>query len=384
MSEQMKTQDPAPTGGLTGRGRFLAALSCARLDRPPVWFMRQAGRHLPGYRSIRKRLGFLDICADTEACVEVSAEPWRRYGVDGAIIFNDILTPLRDMGMGIDFVPGPRFDRLIATPADAAALDHPSYGPDTDVSRGLSALRETVGEDAAVLGFVGAPFTVASYAVAGMGAARAMPVGEAIVERRDALESLRDRLVGVLRAYALAQIEAGADVIQVFESSATELSEPDYRRIALPAVLDLVRQIKAASPATPVIAFGRGTWAYIPDLAGAGADALSLDWERPLAEARAILRDAGHPIALQGNLASDALLGDADGATRAANELLSQWRSIVPHPGRAGDLGPTGWVFNLGHGVPKDADPATVEAAVRAVRAYDFDPDGVLHAEGTA
>lgn len=360
-----------PSGALLhGRERMLAALALRPVDRPPVWMMRQAGRHLPGYRAIRKSLSFLDICRDEDANRLVSAEPAARYGLDAAIVFNDILIPLIDMGMRLDFVPGPRFERLIRTPDDAKGLCTPAYGEPTDVCRCLRALRAEVGERTAVLGFVGSPFTVASFAIAGAGKQRATTLEQSTQEFGPALEAMQRRLVPVLADYAAAQTRAGADVIQIFESLATEVEPGTFARVGLPFLMEMVGAVRRAAPGTPVIVFGRGIWDYVPALAGAGAAALSLDWTRPLGDAREALRAAGLNTALQGNLDPGALLELPAVARARAQRLLNSWPRIVPLPGRARDLGPTGWVFNLGHGVPENASPDTVQAVVDAVKSF--------------
>ena len=349
---------------------MLAALRLEPVDHPPVWFMRQAGRHLPGYRALREQHSFLDLCAQIEPNRLVSAEPLRRYGVDAVIVFNDILIPLRDMGMRLDFVPGPRFERLVATEADAAALQDPAYDEGTDVSRCLRALRTEVGADTAMLGFVGAPLTVAAFAIGGVGADR--PKLSTLVEQQPVtFETMQHRLTSVLASYAEIQVRAGADAIQIFESFADQLKPEQYRRVGLPRLIDLTRLLRERLPQTPVIIFGLGLWPFVRELAACGA-ALSLDSSRPLAEARAILRDMGQNHALQGNLPPETLLLPREQAAAQAQTLLADWQGIVAYPEQAAVKGPTGWVFNLGHGVPAEADPATVQAVVDALRAYPF------------
>jgi uroporphyrinogen decarboxylase len=356
----------APT--LAGRERMLRSLRLEPVDRPPVWFMRQAGRHLPGYRTLRERHTFLELCREPGLCVEASCEPWREYGVDGVIVFNDILIPLRDMGMGLDFAPGPRFSRLIRSDADVRALTTPEYGEATDVSRCLRAIRGEIGSRGALLGFVGAPFTVASFAIGGLSSQRQQGLAEIVMSRPALFESLQQRLVEVLASYAEAQVEAGADVIQVFESLAGEAPGGEFRDAGLPWLVRLVHEIKARAPKVPVIVFGRGLWPFIPELAATGAECLSLDTTHDLVAARMLLSAAGYRTALQGNLAPESLLGTPAMAAADTTRLLGRWRQMAPVPGR----GPTGWVFNLGHGVPEKADPRAVLAVVEAVREFDF------------
>jgi uroporphyrinogen decarboxylase len=347
---------------------MLAALKQMPLDRPPIWMMRQAGRHLPRYRALRERISFLDLCRDEEANVITSAEPVERYDMDAAIVFNDILIPLRDMGMKMDFNPGPRFEKLIKTRGDATSLSTPEYGPATDVSRCIAASRSSLGNNKAILGFVGAPFTVAAFAITGSGPQRVAPLADDAAKRANLYEAMQEKLVPALADYAAIQVAAGADAIQIFESLSHELPGDLYRRIGLPALLSVVERIRALVPGTPIIVYGRSTWGLLPEIAECGIEAVSMDETRPLWEARRTLRARGLSPSIQGNLRPDVLLKSPAEAQAEAAALLSRWKSIVPFPDRVPELGPTGWVFNLGHGVPADANPETVQAVVDAVK----------------
>jgi uroporphyrinogen decarboxylase len=370
----MSTTVPKPAKKLatSGRARFVNALAQRRVDRPPVWFMRQAGRHLPGYRELRQKHSFLDLCRHESVCVPATIEPLHRYGVDAVIVFNDILIPLIDMGMELDFVPGPRFESLISTPSDAAALVTPAYDGETDVCRCLSAIRRQIAQSAGMIGFIGAPFTVAAFAIAGVGGQRG-DLADSVIDKGETFASLQDRLSGVLADYASAQAAAGADAIQIFESLADSLSEDEYRRVGLPWLVEAVQRVRETLAGTPVIVFGRGLWPFAGDLAAAGATALSLDHSRPLGSVRAALADSGLRPSLQGNLDPETLRLPPREAAARAHDMLSHWRDIVPKPALARELGPTGWVFNLGHGVPADANPDSVLAVARAVREFCFE-----------
>ena len=192
-----------------------------------------------------------------------------------------------------------------------------------------------------------------------------------MTQNAEVFRALQARLVRVLSDYAVVQAEAGADVIQVFESLADQLSESTFRSAGLPFLRELVESIARRLPGKPLIIFGRGLWPYIEDLSSTGA-ALSLDHARPLPEARRRLRSLGRSNALQGNLDPEVLLLHPPKAAAAARDLLSQWREIALHPEDKGEFGPTGWVFNLGHGVPADADPETVQAVVDTVKRFPF------------
>jgi len=355
---------------ISGRERMLAALRLELVDRPPIWFMRQAGRHLPRYKALRERLSFLDLCSDEEVNAIASLEPWERYRTDGVIVFNDILIPLRDMGMGLKFNPGPHFDRLIDSVRDAEGLGNAGYDARTDVARCIATLRKAVGERAAVLGFIGAPFTVSGFAIAGAGRQRRGSIAEVLATREPVFEAMHHKLVGNLAAYASAQVNAGADVIQIFESLAADVPGDVYRRIGLPWLIQTIRLVKAQHQQTPLIVFGRGLWPIIADIAASGVSCLSLDETGSLTDARSELASHGLSTALQGNLNPKTLLLPPTEARREARELARRWREIAPLPERADDLGPTGWVFNLGHGVPEDANQQPVRAVIEAVRQF--------------
>lgn len=354
----------------TSRERFLAALRAGPQDRPPVWFMRQAGRHLPGYRALRQRASFLDVCRDPEVCRIASVEPLHRYGVDAVIVFNDILIPLQDMGMSLDFTPAPKFERLLATTDDVAALADPPYDHSTDVARCLSALRREVGGGVAMLGFIGAPFTVAAFAIVGGGTGKA-PLPACAEAKPAVFAAMQQRLVPVLAEYARVQVQAGADAIQIFESLAEKLSPEAYERVGLPSLLATIAAVRDRCPQTPIIVFGRGLQQALPQIARQGV-ALGIEPGVRLAEVRSALRRQGLDSPVQGNLDPTVLNGPPIEAAAAAEALLSEWREIVPDPNRANSLGPTGWVFNLGHGVPADANPDTVQAVVDTVRSFEF------------
>jgi uroporphyrinogen decarboxylase len=366
----MSRQDPRP---LTGRQRMLAALTLQSVDRPPVWFMRQAGRHLPGYRQLRAQHSFLDLCNDETLNLEVSAEPWRRYGVDGAIVFNDILSPLIDMGMNLEFAPGPRFDRLISTAHDVAQLERPEFNQSTAVYRCIAALRQTVADQAAVLGFVGAPMTVAAFAIRGAGSQCRGDLPDLMRAEPGVFNAMQEAILPVLADYAALQVKAGADLIQIFESLADEVPEALYREAGLPRLLSLIQHVRRLCPNTPIITFGRGLAPYLSELAASSTTAISIDPTVDLRDIRRRLAELGSTQPLQGNLDPELLLKEPLVAGSAAASLLSRWRDIIPFPQQADELGPTGWVFNLGHGVPADANPRTVDAVVEVLRAFRFE-----------
>ena len=330
--------------------RFLAACRRLPVDRPPVWLMRQAGRYLPEYRALRERHDFLTLLKTPELAVEVALQPLKRFPLDAAIVFADILLPLEAMGIPLAFVEGegPRLGRAVTTEEDVQELR--PVEPEEDLGYVLAAISLLKTEvDVPVIGFAGAPFTLLCYMVEGKGV-RDFPMVKAWLWRRpDLFARLMAQLVEVTRRYLLSQVEAGADAVQIFDSWAGILSEADYRRFVLPYTKELVASLRSH---VPVIYFSLGTTAYLSALAEVGADVLSLDWRVALHDARARLPEA---IALQGNLDPALLLADALTLRTRVEELLDAWGQRP------------GLVVNLGHGVDPRTPPEQVALLVDTV-----------------
>ncbi len=318
---------------------------------PPVWFMRQAGRSLPEYRALRAGNAMLDACQDPELITEITLQPVRRHGVDAAIIFSDIVVPLVAVGVGVDIVPGvgPVIDHPIRALADLdvlRALD-PSDVP--YVSAAVSSVVSALG-DTPLIGFAGAPFTLASYLVEG-GPSRDHARTKALMHGDPALwHALAGRLAEIAGAFLQVQIAAGASAVQLFDSWAGSLSRADYERFALPYSRAVLEPL--AGFGVPRIHFGVGTGELLGSMRSAGADVVGVDWRVPLDEAAQRL---GPGAVVQGNL-DPALLG-ADWPV-----LEAEVRRIVAQ-GRTAD----GHIFNLGHGVPPDTDPDVLTRIVSLV-----------------
>ena len=319
--------------------------------RPPVWFMRQAGRSLPEYRALRVGTKMLDACRDPELVTEITLQPVRRHGVDAAILFSDIVLPLVAIGVGIDIVPGvgPVVEKPISELAD---IDRLRPLDADDVSYVTAAIRSLVGELGAtpLIGFAGAPFTLASYLVEG-GPSRDHARTKALMHGHpDLWHALLGRLAVIAEAFLRVQIDAGVAAIQLFDSWAGALSLADYSRFVLPhsrAVLEpLVDTV-------PRIHFGVGTGELLAAMRSAGADVVGVDWRVPLDEAA---RRLGAEPVVQGNL-DPALLG----ADRPV--LEAEVRRVVDE-GRAA----AGHIFNLGHGVPPNTDPDVLTRIVDLVK----------------
>lgn len=312
--------------------------------------MRQAGRYLPEYREVRRKVSFLELCRDPDLATEVSLQPHRRFHPDGVIFFSDILIPAAAMGASVEFTDsGPELPEPVRTEADVNRLhrfDPAERIPYTGET--LRRLRREVGEEAAVLGFSGAPWTLAAYLVEG-GGSKSFAAIKAMMGRDPAtLRRLLDLAADVTAEVLSFQIASGAQAVQLFDTWAGELAIEDYRAFALPAVQRAISGIRRQG--APVILYVNGCAHLLEAMALSGADVLSIDWRLPLAEARR--RVPSHSF--QGNLDPGVLLGTADEVTRRTRALLAE-------------TGGASHVLNLGHGVlpgtPLDCAEAFFEAA---------------------
>ena len=328
---------------------FLAAARRERAAHTPVWFMRQAGRYMAEYRAIRERHSLLEICAHPELAAEVTLQPVHRLGVDAAILFADILLPLIPMGLDLAFATGE--GPVIRTPV-RSRQDVERLAP-VDVHDGLAHVLEAVrlvrrelAAEVPLIGFAGAPFTVACYAIEGGSSRHFVEAKTLMYSEPDTWHALLDRLVGVLGDYLAAQVEAGAQALQVFDSWAGALAPDDYRRFVLPHSRRLFSRLRTLG--VPTIHFGVDTTTLLEIMAEAGGDVIGLDWRVPLDEAWVWV---GEDRAVQGNLDPVALF-----APRA--ELEARVRDILRRA-----AGRPGHIFNLGHGIL----PGTPVDNVRAV-----------------
>jgi uroporphyrinogen decarboxylase len=323
----------------------LLVRACRReqVERTPVWFMRQAGRSLPEYRELRKGRTLFDVVNDAELCAEVTLQPVRRHDVDAAVMFADIMLPVVGMGIDVKLVEdvGPVIDQPIATAADVERLRVPE--PREAVPTVLEAVRIVRAElrpDQGLVGFCGGPFTVAAYVVEGKPTRDFTKVKTLMYREPDLWHGLMDKLTATSTAYVAAKVEAGADVIQLFDSWAGALSGADYREFVAPYSERILRSLDV-----PTIHFATGAAHLLSDLAEAGGDVVGLDWRVPLDDGwTAVGEDRG----VQGNLDPAALLGPWERVEAGARDVLE----------RAG--GRPGHIFNLGHGVLPATDPASL------------------------
>jgi uroporphyrinogen decarboxylase len=330
---------------------FLRACRREPVERTPVWFMRQAGRYQPEYRALRERHGILDICRTPDLAVQVTVLPVEQLGVDAAILFSDIMVPVAAMGAGLEIVEGrgPVIDPPVRGLRDLDRLH--ALEPEADVPFVLEAVRESVGLlDRPLIGFAGAPFTLASYLVEG-GPSRDYARTKALMwSEPDAWDRLMSLLADSMLAYLLAQVEAGASAIQLFDSWVGALTEDDYRERVLP----YSRRILEGVTGVPRIHFGVGTAHLLEAMRDAGADVVGVDWRTPLDRA---WRRLGDGIAVQGNLDPAAVLA-APSVVRGKVFDVLRSAAAAHRPGH---------VFNLGHGVLPGTDPAALRGIVELV-----------------
>jgi uroporphyrinogen decarboxylase len=331
--------------------RFLAACRGEAHDRVPVWFMRQAGRSLPEYRAIRGEGSILDAIRKPEVAAEITMQPVRRYGVDAAILYSDIVVPVAAIGFGVDVAPGtgPVTERPFRSAADLDRLR--PLEPELDIPYVLETVKILCDElDVPVIGFAGAPFTIASYLIEG-GPSRTHARTKALMYGDPTLwHALLDNLADLAIATLRAQVGAGAAAVQLFDSWVGELSAPDYTEFVLPASRKVLAGV--ADLGVPRIHFGVGTGELLELMLAAGADVLGVDWRVPLDVAR---ERVGDSVTLQGNLDPAVCLADWSVVEPRAVDVLR----------RAG--GGSRHIFNLGHGVLPETDPAVLGRLVELV-----------------
>jgi len=319
---------------------FLRACRCEPVERVPVWMMRQAGRYLPEYRAIRQRHPFLEVCKTPDLAVEVSLQPYRAFAMDAVIIFSDILIPAAAMGMPLEIGDGgPVLTNPIRDPAAISKLR--AFDPEQEtrfLCDALRQLRRALDPAVPILGFAGAPWTLACYMVEGRSKDGFPAAKQFFLHEPAAFAQLLNTVAAHTARYLTAQIGAGASAVQLFDTWAGELADADFRRVALPAIQRVIREVKAAYPSVPIILYSKGTAHLLDALAESGADVLSLDWRIDLASVRNRL---GPHIALQGNVDPCVLLGPAAAIRQAVSDAIAK---------TAGH----GHILNLGHGILPD------------------------------
>jgi uroporphyrinogen decarboxylase len=330
----------------------LLTRACRRetVERTPVWFMRQAGRSLPEYRELRKRHSLFEVCRQPELCAEVTLQPVRAHGVDAAVMFADIMLPVLGMGIDVDLVEGvgPVVEQPIATRGDVDRLKVPD--PDEAVPFVLESIRlvrNELASNQAVVGFAGGPFTVAGYVIEGKPTREFAMTKACMYGQPEVWHDLMDKLADTFALYLAAQARAGADVVQLFDSWVGALSAEDYAEFVAPYSSRVLAAVDV-----PTIHFGTGAVHVLGDMAAAGGDVIGLDWRIPIERGWELV---GPDRGVQGNLDPALLLGPWDRVEAATLRILEAV------------AGRRGHVFNLGHGVLPDTDPATLRRLAELV-----------------
>ena len=338
--------------------RFLRALMREPVDVTPVWMMRQAGRYLPEYRATREKAGsFMDLCRNAELACEVTIQPLERYPLDAAILFSDILTIPDAMGLGLTFNTGhgPKFDRPVRTAADVKNLAIPD--PEGELQYVMNAVR-TISKElngrVPLIGFSGSPWTLATYMVEGGGTKEYGNIKGMMFGQPETLHQLLDKLAQSVTSYLNAQIAAGAQAVQIFDTWGGVLTPRDYQEFSLNYMQQIIDGLTRENEGrkVPVILFTKGGGQWLDKMAATGADCLGVDWTIDLSDARKL---AGNNIALQGNMDPCILYSNPERIREEVGNVLASYGKSEGH------------VFNLGHGIHPKIDPENVGAFINAV-----------------
>lgn len=336
--------------------------ACKRepVERTPVWFMRQAGRYLPEYRAVREKVDFLTLCKTPDIAAEVTIQPVDLVGVDAAIIFSDILVIPEAMGMKL-FVEegkgGPRFETSIRTLADIQSLKVPDPNKELKfVMDALRVTRERLRNRVPLIGFSGAPWTLMAYMVEGKGSKDFVHAKELIYSRPKDAHLLLQKLSDAVADYLCAQIDAGAQVVQIFDTWGGILAQDEFEEFSLRYIAQIVGHVKAKN--VPVIVFCKGCGHSLEKIAAIGADVVGLDWTQDIGQARSLV---GNSVALQGNLDPVALFSSPDSIRALVKRILQKYGHGSGH------------VFNLGHGILPTTPVEHVRAFVNAVKEFSVE-----------
>ena len=342
---------------------FLRACRMEQTERPPVWMMRQAGRYQTEYREVRKKHTLEDICRIPEVCTEVTLLPIQQFGFDAAIVFSDIMIPLQPMGMDFEYKPGvgPVIHNPIRTTADVENLKNLDLGKDLQYTgKALQMLKQEL--EVPCIGFVGGPFTLASYMLEG-GPSKSYASMKSFMYRETASwHALMKKLADNMADYLLFQIESGAMAVQIFDSWVGSLSVEDYREFVFPHMKEMVSYLKSKTD-VPVILFGTNTAHLLSDFKKTGADVIGIDWKTNLTDA---WKGLNHEVAVQGNLDPTLLFANQPLLRQRTNALLD---SVNSKPG---------YIFNLGHGILPKTPVENVKLVVDLVKARESKTADVL------
>ncbi|WP_040625383.1 uroporphyrinogen decarboxylase [Moraxella macacae] len=345
--------------------RLLKAIRFEKVDTTPVWIMRQAGRYLPEYKQTRSQAGdFLSLCKDVDKATEVTLQPFRRFDLDCAILFSDILTVPDALGLGLYFEAGdgPKFKKTVRNLTDVEALPNVNIATELDyVMKAVTNIRHALNGIAPLFGFSGSAWTLATYMVEGGGSKEFRHIKAMMYREPETLHLLLDKLANVVIDYLVAQIDAGAQLVQVFDSWGGVLAYREFMTFSHQYNQKVVQGVKAKYPDIPVVVFTKGGGLWLSTQVQNGADMLGLDWTMSLADARKIALAPTKPIALQGNLDPAVLYASCENIYKHTHLMLNDVYSIGQK---------TGYVANLGHGIQQWVDPDCAKAFIDAV--HDF------------
>ncbi len=341
--------------------RFLRALNGEAVDVTPIWMMRQAGRYLPEYRATRQQAGdFMSLCQSPELACEVTMQPLRRYAMDAAILFSDILTIPDAMGLGLYFEQGegPKFRKTVRSEADVAAL--PALDVTSDlayVMNAVSLIRRELNGSVPLIGFSGSPWTLATYMIEGSGSKDFRNAKALMYDQPEVMHALLDKLADAVTQYLNAQIAAGAQAVQIFDTWGGILSTPSYQQFSLQYMKKIVAGLtrEADGRKVPVIVFTKNGGLWLPDIADIGCDCVGLDWTMEIGRARELVGDR---VAIQGNMDPSILYASPARIEEEVKRILASFGNGNGH------------VFNLGHGITPEVNPDHVTAFVDAVHEH--------------
>ena len=378
MSVSTNNPSPKPNFAPLKNDRFLRALRFEPVDTTPVWMMRQAGRHLPEYKVTRAEAGdFMSLCKDTARATEVTLQPLRRYDLDAAILFSDILTIPDAMGLGLYFETGegPKFKRTVRTQSDLEQL--PVIDPNDSldyVMRAVTSIRKALNGQVPLIGFSGSPWTLATYMVEGGSSKDYRHTKGLLYSQPEFLHQLLDKLAAAVTDYLDAQIVAGAQAVQIFDSWGGGLAHRQFVEFSHNYNKRIVAELKARHPDIPVILFTKGGGIWLDIQADSQADALGLDWTMPLDRARQILTESQRKATKQHKKLqrNKAIQGNLDPATLYGSPeiIKSEVKAMLDSAYACGDK--TGYVANLGHGITQWVDPKHAKTFVDAVHDYQI------------
>lgn len=338
---------------MTGRERFVASIEGRNTGTPPIWLMRQAGRYLPEYRAVRAKHSFTEMYKTPDVAVEVTLQPIRRFGFDAAILFSDILVIPEAMGLPLDFPEGgPQFSKTVRSAADVSELLPIEAERDLGYVRdAIRILRKELGDQTALVGFAGAPYTLAAYAIEGHGSKTFEQTKRMEYRSPELLEEFMGKLTDAVIDYLVMQVQAGCDAVQLFDSWGGNLTPEAFERFALPCAKRIFQAVRKAGGRS--IYFVLGSGGMLEQIADAGADAVGIDWHQTMSSA---IQRLGPDVIVQGNLDPLALQGPPKMIEQLAHKLVADGRAAKGH------------IVNVGHGLIPSTPIEGVEAFVRGIR----------------